>query len=166
MGDLPTFVLQKVTPGDMQALVVIMTFTGMETKFTAVQHGWKPGDDITSAAIADWAAIAYERNSLEYFHLGIREFLIDFDSCIRNENRQENVLRTTLREPGKNAAAHRWLVGEAIPEEMAALIAQQHPGALQKRACKALIECLIIRKQYGLSAQTKSFEKHLRYRGI
>ncbi|KAM3469893.1 hypothetical protein MY8738_009953 [Beauveria namnaoensis] len=188
MGDLPTFVLQKVTPGDMQALVVIMTFTGMETKFTAVQHGWKPGDDITSAAIADWAAIAYERNSLEYFHLGIREFLIDFDSCIRNENRQENVLRTTLREPGcarqasengqdrfldipsaaclilcqKNAAAHRWLVGEAIPEEMAALIAQQHPGALQKRACKALIECLIIRKQYGLSAQTKSFEKHLR----
>ncbi|KAF1737862.1 Vegetative incompatibility protein HET-E-1 [Beauveria bassiana] len=257
MGDLPTYVLQKVTPGDMQALVVIMTFTGMETKFTAVQHGWKPGDDITSAAIADWAAIAYERNSLEYFHLGIREFLIDFDSCIRNENRQENVLRTTLlmttqfamlnkqksgpieyifrvtaeffqgyigsvyevglfsdanqayankllvvsdsrdssllrlllitifqcarqaSENGqdrfldipsaaclilcqKNAAAHRWLVGEAIPEEMAALIAQQHPGALQKRACKALIECLIIGKQYGLSAQTKSFEKHLR----
>ncbi|KAB8240750.1 hypothetical protein BDV35DRAFT_398347 [Aspergillus flavus] len=48
----------KITPGDMQALVVIMTFTGMETKFIAVQHGWKPGDDITCAAIADWAAIA------------------------------------------------------------------------------------------------------------
>ncbi|KAJ5742633.1 ankyrin repeat protein [Penicillium nucicola] len=38
MGDLPTYVLQKVIRGDMQALVVIMTFTGMEPKFTAVQH--------------------------------------------------------------------------------------------------------------------------------
>ncbi|KUL85866.1 hypothetical protein ZTR_07323 [Talaromyces verruculosus] len=257
MGDLPTYILQKVTPGDMQALVIIMTFTGMQTKFTAIQHGWKPGDDITSAAIADWAAIAYERDSMEYFHLGIREFLIDFDDCIRNENRRENVLRTTLlmtvhfamldkQKPGpieyifrvtaeffegyigsvyevglfsdvnqayankllvasdsrdssllrlllitifkcaqqanekgqdrflnipsaaclilcqENAAAHRWLIGEAIPEEMVALIAQQHPGALQKRACKALIECLVIRKQYGLSAQKQSVEKHLR----
>ncbi|KAB8212914.1 hypothetical protein BDV33DRAFT_210717 [Aspergillus novoparasiticus] len=122
-----------------------MTFTGMETKFIAVQHGWKPGDDITCAAIADWAAIAYERNSLEYFHLGIREFLIDFDGCIRNENREENVLRTSLlmtvhfamldkQKPGpieyispaaclilcqEKAASHRWLIGEAIPEEMA-----------------------------------------------
>ncbi|KAE8335233.1 hypothetical protein BDV24DRAFT_171499 [Aspergillus arachidicola] len=209
----------KVTPGDMQAL----------TKFIAVQHGWKPGDDITSAAIADWAAIAYERNSLEYFHLGIREFLIDFDGCIRNENREENVLRTTLlmtvhfamldkQKPGpieyifrvtaeffegyigsiyevglfsdvnqayankllvasdsrdsallqkgqdrflnipsaaclilcqENAASHRWLIA-------------QQPGALQKRACKALIECLVIRKEYGLSAQKQSVEKHLR----
>ncbi|RSM05309.1 hypothetical protein CEP52_006338 [Fusarium oligoseptatum] len=258
MGDLPTYCLQRVTPGDMQALVVIMTFTGMETKSTAVQEGWEPGDDITSAAIADWAAIAYERDSLEYFHLGIREFLIDFDGCIRNENREEKVLRTTLlitvhfamldkQKPGpieyisrvtaeffegyigsvyevglfsdanqayakklrvasdsqdsallrhvlktifqcaqqakengqdrflnipsaaclilcqENAAAHRWLIGEAIPEEMAALIAQrQPPGALQKRACKALIECLIIGKQYGMSAQKQSVEKHLR----
>ncbi|KAI6084967.1 hypothetical protein F4821DRAFT_241966 [Hypoxylon rubiginosum] len=257
MGDLPTYCLQKVTPGDMQALVVIMTFTGMETKFTAVQYGWKPGDDITSAAMADWAAIACERDSLEYFHLGIREFLIDFDGCIRNENREENVLRTTLlmtvhfamlnkQKPGpieyisrvtaeffegyigsayevglfsdanqayankllvasdsqdsallrlllttifqcaqqasekgqdrflnipsaaclilcqEKAAAHRWLIGEAIPEQMAALIAQQPPGALQKRACKALIECLVIGKQYGLSAQKQGVEKHLR----
>ncbi|KAK2592059.1 hypothetical protein QQS21_010238 [Conoideocrella luteorostrata] len=256
MGDLPTYCLQKVTPGDMQALVVIMTFTGMETKLTAVQHGWKPGDDITSAAIADWAAIAYERDSLEYFHMGIREFLIDFDGCIRNENRAENVLRATLlmtvhfamlnkQEPGpieyifrvtaeffegyigsvyevalfsdvnqayankllvasdgrdstllcltlmsifqcaehaneagqdrffnllaaaclilcqENAAGHHWLIGEAIPLEMATLIAQQHPGALRNRACKALIECLIIRKQYDLTVPTQSFEKQL-----
>lgn len=257
MGDLPTYCLRKVTPGDMQALVVIMTFTGMETKFTAVQRGWKPGDDITSAAIADWAAIAYERDSLEYFHLGIREFLTDFDECIRNKNQEENVLRTTLlmtvhfamlnkqssgpilyisrvtaeffegyigsvyevglfsdvnrayankllvasdnrdtallrlllatifqcaqqaNDKGQdrffnippaaclilcqeNAAAHRWLIGEAMLEEMAALIAQQTLGALRRRACKALMECLIIGKQYGMSAQKQGVEKHLR----
>ena len=257
MGDLPTYVLQKVTPRDMRALMPIMTFTGMETKFTAVQRGWKPGDDITSAAMADWAAIAYERDSLEYFHLGIRESLADFDSCIRNENREEKVLRTKLlitlhssmlekqksgpieyisrvsaefyegyigslyevelfsdvnqayanklfvasdsrdsallrlvlitifqcaqqtNDKGQdrffnippaaclilyqeNAAGHRWLIGEAMPEELAALIAQQPPGALHKRACKALIECLIIGKQYGRSAEKQSVEKHLR----
>jgi hypothetical protein len=257
MGDLPTYVLRKVTPKDMRALVPIMTFTGMETKFTAVQQGWKPGDDITSAAMADWAAIADERDSLEYFHIGIRESMADFDGCIRNKNPKETVLRTNIlmtlhfhmlnkQKPGPikyisrvsaeffegyigsvyevelfsdlnqayankllaasdsrdlallrlilitifqyaqqtnekgqdhffttppaaclilcqdNASAHRWLISEAMPEEMAALIAQQPPGALQKRACKALIECLIIGKQHGLSAQRSSVEKHLR----
>ncbi|OAA74476.1 hypothetical protein LEL_08057 [Akanthomyces lecanii RCEF 1005] len=33
MGDLPVFVLQRVTLGDMQALMAIVTFTSMETKF-------------------------------------------------------------------------------------------------------------------------------------
>lgn len=257
MGDLPTYVLQRVTPRDMRALVPIMTFTGMETKFTAVKHGWQPGDDITSAAMADWAAIAYERDSLEYFHLGIRESLTDFDSCIRNEHQEETVLRSKLlmtlhfhmldkqkprlieyisrtsaefyqgyigsvyevelfsgvnqayanklliasdsrdsallrhvlitvfqcaqqtNEKGQdrffnippaaclilyqeNAAAHRWLIGEAMPQELAALVAQQPPGALQKRACKALIECLIIGKQYARNGLKQSIEKHLR----
>lgn len=50
----------------------------------------------------------------------------------------------------ENATVHRWLIGEAIPEAMSALIAKQPPGPLQKRACKALVECLIIGKQYGL----------------
>ncbi|KAM0263408.1 hypothetical protein ACHAQJ_001264 [Trichoderma viride] len=51
----------------------------------------------------------------------------------------------------ENAVAHRWLIGEAIPEAFSALISQQAPGSLQKRACKALVECLIIGKQYGLA---------------
>ena len=50
-----------------------------------------------------------------------------------------------------NANAHRWLIGEAVPETMSALISQQHQGPLQKRAYKALVECLIIGKQYGLA---------------
>lgn len=51
----------------------------------------------------------------------------------------------------ENAIAHRWLIGEAIPEAMSALISKQPSGSLQKRACKALVECLIIGKQYGLA---------------
>jgi hypothetical protein len=50
-----------------------------------------------------------------------------------------------------NAIAHRWLIGEAIPEAMSTLISKQPPGSLQKRACKAFVECLIIGKQYGLA---------------
>lgn len=52
----------------------------------------------------------------------------------------------------ENAIAYQWLIGEAIPEAFMTLISQQPPGSLQKRACKTLVECLIIRKQYGLAA--------------
>ena len=51
-----------------------------------------------------------------------------------------------------NANAHQWLVGEAVPEIMSALISQlYHQGPLQKRAYKALVECLILGKQYSLA---------------
>lgn len=49
-----------------------------------------------------------------------------------------------------NPSAHRWLIAEAVPETMSALISQQQQGPAQKRAYKALVECLIIGKQYGL----------------
>ncbi|PQE09312.1 ankyrin repeat protein [Rutstroemia sp. NJR-2017a BVV2] len=246
MGDLSTQILQKVAPRDLQALLTITVFTGMETKLAAIQHGWRDGAAITAAAISDWAAIAYDRDALEFFHFGIREFLSDFDGCVRNGNREENVLRTALLMTGhfamidkqeqgpieyfsrvvadffegyigssyevelssdanqacanelfvisesrdsarlrlflttifqfaqqthekgqdhflnvpsaaclilcqENALAHQWLIGEAIPEEIGALIAKELPGSLQKRACKTLVECLIIGKQYGLT---------------
>ncbi len=260
MGDLATQILQKVAPRDLQALLAITVFTGMETKLTAVRHGWREGDAITAAAISDWAAIACDRDALEFFHFGIREFLRDFDGCVRNGNREENVLRTALLMTGhfaiidkqeprpmeyfsrvlaeffegyigssyevelasdanqacatelsviserrdaarlrlfltslfhsarqahekgqdrflnvpsaaclilcqENATAHRWLVGEAIPEEIGALITKEPPGPLQKRACKTLVECLIIGKQYGLTlpggAPRQRVERHL-----
>jgi nucleoside phosphorylase len=260
MGDLSTHILQKVAPRDLQGLLAITVFTGMDTKLTAVRHGWREGDAVTAAAISDWAAIAYDRDALEFFHFGIREFLSDFDGCVRNENREENVLRTALlmtghfamidkQEPGpieyfsrvvaeffegyigssyevelfsdanqacanelfviserrdsarlrlflttifqfaqqahekgqdrfldvpsaaclilcqENATPHRWLLGEAIPEEIGALIAKEPPGLLQKRACKTFVECLIIGKQYGLTlprgAPRQRVEQHL-----
>ena len=260
MGDLSTQILQKVAPRDLQALLAITVFTGMETKLTAVRHGWREGDAITAAAISDWAAIACDRDALGFFHFGIREFLSDFDGCVRNGDREENVLRTALlmtghfamidkQEPGpieyfsrvvaeffegyigssyevelfsdanqacanelfvisesrdsarlrlfltsifqfaqqahekgqdrflnvpsaaclilcqENATAHRWLVGEAIPEEIGALIAKEPPGSLQKRACKTFVECRIIGKQYGLTlprgAPRQRVEQHL-----
>ncbi|KAJ5776456.1 uncharacterized protein N7511_001467 [Penicillium nucicola] len=260
MGDLSTQILQKAAPRDLQALLAITVFTGMETKLAAVQHGWREGDAITAVAISDWAAIACDRNALEFFHFGVREFLSDFDGCVRNGNREENVLRTALLMTGhfaminkqeprpieyfsrviaeffqgyigssfevelfsdmnqacanelfvisesrdsarlrlfltsifqfaleanekgqdrflnippaaclilyqENPTAHRWLIDEAIPEELGALIAKEHPRSLQKRACKTFVECLIIGKQYGLrvprSVPRQTVEQHL-----
>ncbi|PVH81398.1 hypothetical protein DL98DRAFT_559917 [Cadophora sp. DSE1049] len=257
---LSTQILQKVAPRDLQALLAITVFTGMDTKLTALGHEWRDGDAITAAAVSDWAAIACDRDALEFFHFGIREFLSDFDGCVRNGNREENVLRTALlmtghfamvkkQEPGpieyfsrviaeffegyigsiyevelfsdanqacanelfiisesrdsatlclfltsifqfarqanekgqdrflnvpsaaclilcqENATAHRWLVGEAIPDEIGALIAKEPPGSLQKRACKTFVECQIIGKQYDLSlprgALRQRVEQHL-----
>ncbi|EME89175.1 uncharacterized protein MYCFIDRAFT_104649, partial [Pseudocercospora fijiensis CIRAD86] len=242
MGDLSTQILQKVGPRDLQALLAITVFTGMDTKLTAIQHRWREGDAITAAAVADWAAIACDRDELEYFHFGIREFLSDFDGCIRSGDREENVLRTTLlitgyfamvekQHPGpieyfsrvvaeffegyigtsyelelssdanracanelliisrsrdsarlrllltsilhfaqqanergqdrflnvppaacliicqENATPDQWLIGEAVPEEIAALIARETPGLPQKQVCRTFVECLIIGKQ-------------------
>lgn len=96
MGDLSTQILQKVAPRDLQALLAITVFTGMETKLATVRHGWREGDAITAAAISDWAAIACDRDALEFFHFGIREFLSDFDGCVRDGNREEIVLRTAV----------------------------------------------------------------------
>ncbi|PSR80200.1 ankyrin repeat protein [Coniella lustricola] len=107
MGDLPTQILQKVAPRDLQALLAITVFTGMETKLAAIRHGWREGDAITAAAISDWAAIACDRDALEFFHFGIREFLSDFDGCVRNGNREENVLRTALLMTGHFAMINK-----------------------------------------------------------
>ncbi|RFU80617.1 natch and ankyrin domain [Trichoderma arundinaceum] len=246
MTDLPTQVFRAVAPGDLQALLVIAVLVGSETKLAAVRQGWREGDAITARAFSHWAAIAYNRDAEEYLHYGVREFLSDFDACIKSGNREENVARTVVlltshfamlenKEPRpieyfsrviaefyegyiggsheielfsdanqacanelivisknqdshglllfltsilqfaqrsqekgqdrflnipsasclilchENAAAHRWLIGEAIPETFSALISQQPPGSLQKRACKTLVECLIIGKQYDLA---------------
>ncbi|RYP53253.1 hypothetical protein DL768_001757 [Monosporascus sp. mg162] len=62
----------------------------------------------------------------------------------------------------ENAIAHRWLIGEAIPEVMSALISKQPPGSLQKRACKALVECLIIGKQYGLALPAAALRQRVK----
>lgn len=50
-----------------------------------------------------------------------------------------------------NPSAHRWLIGVGVPETLSTLISRQKQGPVQKRAYKALVECLIIGKQYGLS---------------
>ncbi|CAI6098229.1 unnamed protein product [Clonostachys chloroleuca] len=260
MGDLSTQILQRVAPKDLQALLAITVFTGMETKLAAVEHGWREGAAITAAAISNWATIASDRDALEFFHFGIREFLSDFDACVQTPNKRENVLRTTVlitthfalvnkqkpepveyfsrvvtelfqgyidstyevklfsdanqacaneltlisesndsaklqlfltsifqfarqaNEKGqdrfldlpsaacfilcqRDATAHQWLIGEAILEELGSLIAKESTASLQKRACKTLVECLIIAKQYGLTSSTsaprKRVEEHL-----
>lgn len=246
MTDLPTLIFQLVSTADLEALLVISVLVGSEVKLAAVRHEWREGDAITARAFSQWASIAYHRDAGESLHYGVREFLVDFDSCIQSGKRAENVARTVVlftshiamlenkdprpieyfstviaeyyekyiggsyedqlfsdanqacanelvaiseghdsprlllflttilqfaqrsREKGQsrflnmppasclilcqnNPSAHRWLIAEAVPETMSALISQQHQGPVQRQAYKALVECLIIGKQYGLS---------------
>jgi ankyrin repeat domain-containing protein 50 len=62
----------------------------------------------------------------------------------------------------ENAIAHRRLIGEAIPEAMSALISKLPSGSLQKRACKALVECLIIGTQYGLAPPATALSQRVK----
>ncbi|PGH35704.1 hypothetical protein GX50_01417 [[Emmonsia] crescens] len=55
-------------------------------------------------------------------------------------------------------SAHRWLISEGVPETMSTLISRQQQGPARKRAFKALVECLIIGKQYGLSLPVTKWE--------
>lgn len=101
--------------------------------------------------------------------------LLDFLTCILQfaQRSQEKGQDRFLNIPcasclilcHEDAEAHQWLIGEALPEAMSALISKQTPGPLQRRACKALVECLIIGKQYGLglpaAALTQRLKPHL-----
>ncbi|KAI1199268.1 ankyrin repeat protein [Nemania serpens] len=58
-----------------------------------------------------------------------------------------------------NPGTHAWLMGEGIPAAMSTLIARQLKGPTQKRGFRALMECMIIGKQYGLSLPAAVLEK-------
>ncbi|KAI1178591.1 ankyrin repeat protein [Nemania sp. FL0916] len=243
---LPVLIFQLVSTADLEALLVIGVLVGSSVILAAALRKWREGVDISARTFAQFASTAYHREAGESLHYGVREFLIDFDGCIRSEKRAENVARTVVlfsthfaildtkdprpieyfstviaeyyerfiggsyeeqlfsdanqacadelsaisegrdsprlllfltailrfaqhsREKGRDRflnmppasclilcqndpVAHRWLVAEAVPETMSALISQQQQGPVQMRAYKALVEWLIIGKQYGLS---------------
>lgn len=245
MTRLSVLIFQVVSTADLEALLVIGVLVGSSVILAAAQHEWREGVDNSAGTFAQFASLAYHRDAGESLHYGVREFLIDFDGCIRSGRRAENVARTVVlfsthfailgtkdprpieyfstviaeyyegfiggsyeeqlfsdanqacanelaaiseghdssrlllfltailqfaqrsREKGqdrflnmppasclilcqKNPSAHRWLIAEAVPEKMSALISQQQQGPARKRAYKALVECLIIGKQYGL----------------
>ncbi|KAI9926350.1 hypothetical protein MW887_004114 [Aspergillus wentii] len=246
MTGLSVLIFQVVSTADLEALLVIGVLVGSSVILAAAQNEWREGVDISARTFAQFASLAYHRDAEESLHYGVREFLIDFDGCIRSGRRAENVARTVVlfsthfaildtkvprpieyfstviaeyfegfiggsyeeqlfgdanqacanelgaiseghdshrlllfltailqfaqrsRDKGQERflnmppasclflcqskpSAHRWLIAEAVPETMSALISQQQRGPTQKRAYKALVECLIIGKQYGLS---------------
>ncbi|KAI1821707.1 ankyrin repeat protein [Xylaria intraflava] len=246
MTGLSVQIFQVVSTADLEALLVIGVLVGSSVILAAAQHEWREGVDISARTFAQFASLAYHRDAGESLHYGVREFLIDFDGCIRSSRRAENVARTVVlfsthfaildtedprpieyfstviaeyfegyicgsfeeqlfgdasqacanelraiseshdarrlllfltailqfaqrsREKGQDwflnmppasclilcqndPAAHRWLIAEAVPETMSTLISQQEQGPTQKRAYKALVEFMIIGKQYGLS---------------
>ncbi|OBT76494.1 hypothetical protein VF21_03943 [Pseudogymnoascus sp. 05NY08] len=246
MTGLSVLIFEVVSTADLEALLVIGVLVGSSVILAAAQHKWREGVDISARTFAQFASLAYHRDAGESLHYGVREFLIDFDSCIWSGRRAENVARTVVlfsthfaildtKDPRpieyfstviaeyfegfiggsyeeqlfsdanqacanelgaiseghdsprlllfltailqfaqrsrekrqnrflnippasclilcqKNPSAHRWLIAEAVPETMSALISQQQQGPAQKLAYKALVECLIIGKQYGFT---------------
>jgi hypothetical protein len=218
---------------------------GSSVILAAAIKGWEPGVDIAAKTFAQFAILAHNMDAAKFLNYGVREFLIEFDGCIRSGRRSESVARTIVlfcthsaiiktedsrsigyfltviagyyegytgatdeeqlfgdankacadklgaiskgrdsdrlrlflsailqfagkcsKDRGKdqflsmipgsclilcqqNYAVHQWLFDQAIPESMDVLILQQ-PRAIQKRAFEALVECLIVGKQYGL----------------
>jgi ankyrin repeat domain-containing protein 50 len=246
MTGLSVLIFQVVSTADLEALLVIGVLVGSSVILAAAQHEWREGIDISARTFAQFASLAYHRDAGEYLHYGVREFLIDFDGCIRSGKKAENAARTDVlfsthfaildtkdprpieyfstviveyyegfigggyeeqlfsdanqacanelgaiserhdsfklllfltailqfaqssKDKGQdrflnmppaaclilcqnNPSVHQWLIAEAVPETMSSLISQQQQGSVQKRAYKALVECLIIGKQYGLS---------------
>lgn len=96
MTDLPTLIFREVSIADLNALLVISVLVGSECKLAAVRSGWRDGDAIAGRAFSHWASVACRRGAKEFLHYGIREFLIDFDDCIRNGSRKENVDRSVF----------------------------------------------------------------------
>lgn len=64
----------------------------------------------------------------------------------------------------KDPKTHQWLLAEAVPETMSILISGLEQGSIQRRAYKALVECLIIGKQYGVPVRVtmhQTMKQHL-----
>ncbi|KAK3671637.1 hypothetical protein LTR78_008560 [Recurvomyces mirabilis] len=64
----------------------------------------------------------------------------------------------------KDPNAHRWLLAEAVPETMSILISELDLGPVQRRAYKAVVECLIIGKQYDVPVRVQmqqTMKQHL-----
>ncbi|KAF5613568.1 ankyrin repeat [Fusarium subglutinans] len=246
MTDLSVQVFRVVSTGDLEALLVIGVLVGSSVILAAAEKGWWPGVDISARTFAQFAALAYHRDRGEFLHYGVREFLVEFDGCIRGGRRSESAARTVvlfsthfaiidtketrpidyfatiiaeyyegyvgtadeerlfsdatqacadeleiisktrdshklllfatailqfIERCSKDIAKdhflsmipascmilcqrdhklHAWLVAKAIPETMSVSISQL-PEMAQRRAFKALVECIIIGKQYGLS---------------
>lgn len=245
MTDLSVQVFRVVSTGDLEALLVIGVLVGSSVILAAAEKGWWPGVDISARTFAQFAALAYHRDRGEFLHYGVREFLVEFDGCIRGGRRAESSARTVVlfsthfaiidtkearptdyfatiiaeyyegyvgtadeerlfgdatnacadeleiisktRDSHKlllfitaisqfiercskdiakdhflsmipasclilcqrDHAIHEWLIAQAIPETMSVSISKQ-PEIAQRRAFKALVECIIIGRQYGL----------------
>ncbi|KAJ5692828.1 ankyrin repeat protein [Penicillium macrosclerotiorum] len=108
--------------------------------------------DATQACVDELEAISMDHDShrLLLFLTAILQF------AERSKDKgQEKFLNMTpmscLILCQKNPTAHRWLITDAVPGTLSALVSQQPEGAVQNRAFKALVELLVIGKQYELS---------------
>lgn len=245
MTELSVQVFQVVSNADLEALLVIGVLVGSAVMQTAARCGWRKGVEISGRTFSRFASLAHQSGAEESLDYGVRQFLIDFDGCVRCGRRAESVDRVVVlfsthlailakgdpwpieyfstvirefcegyiggiyeeqlfhdvsqacanelatvseskdyrrlslvlsaltqiahstKEKGQDwflnvqpascrtlcendATSHRWLIGEAIPEAMSVLISQQKDAQFRKKGFKALVECLIIGKGYGL----------------
>lgn len=252
MTALSVRVFQVVSSADLEALLVIGVLVGSGVMLLSAQAHWRDGVEIAGRTFSHFATLAYQRGAEESLDYGVRQFLIDFDECLRGGRKQESVARvvvlfsthlailaaqdpqpiqyfstvireyfeghigdsheedlfnaaneacaselstiSTRKDPARlslvlaalfqiahnsrergqdwllnvppvscqilcqqDPSSHGWLMSQGIPIAMSLFTSRIMSGPTQKRALKALTECLIIGKQYGFtpSAETQ-----------
>lgn len=115
-------------------------------------------------ACANEFKVASEQHDANWVDLWMKSIILCAKHC--QEKGQDRFLNipsaACLILCQKNAGAYKWLIGEAIPETLSALIAEQTPAPLQRRATKTLVECLIIGKQYRLAPPAAKLREKLK----
>jgi ankyrin repeat domain-containing protein 50 len=110
-------------------------------------------DSTSHSCATELSAISEEKDSAKLAHVLTAIFHIAQGSKGKGQDWFFNLLPAVcLILCSQNPNGNRWLIGEAIPEITSGLISRAQSEPIRKRAFKALMECLVIGGQYGISS--------------
>lgn len=108
--------------------------------------------DLSQSCADELGAISEDRDSDKLSHVLAAIFQISQGSKEKGQGWFLNLLPAScLILCSNKPSLHRWLISEGMPKQISASISRQQSDTVRKRAFKALMECLIIGKQFGLS---------------
>ncbi|KAK4223218.1 hypothetical protein QBC38DRAFT_517311 [Podospora fimiseda] len=96
MTDLSIRVFEVVSRADLEALLVIGVMVGAGVMLNSAQAHWREGVEISAKTYSRFAFIARRNDAEEFLDYGSRQFLIDFDSCLRGGKMDESVARVEV----------------------------------------------------------------------
>ncbi|KAI0529776.1 hypothetical protein GGR58DRAFT_509193 [Xylaria digitata] len=81
--ELSVRAFEVVSSADLEALLVIGVMVGSSVMLAAAQHQWREGVEIAGRTFSQFTSLGYRNGAQEWLDYGVRQFLIDFDDCIR-----------------------------------------------------------------------------------
>ncbi|KAK4161311.1 ankyrin repeat protein [Cladorrhinum sp. PSN259] len=96
MMDLSIRVFEVVTRADLEALLVIGVMVGAGVMLDCAQAHWRDGVEISGQTYSRFASIAHRNDAEEFLDYGSRQFLTDFDACLRARKMEESVGRVIV----------------------------------------------------------------------